>query len=186
MFKSASLFIKVVCVNNTYNLNLIPGAYIFFIYEILRSKTAKFWLSWGGQTRTERFHIFHVFFWSHSPFLNKCAIKNIIFWNTLKRLAKCIALINCLSSRLCHVSHLICFYQSQLSFAQYIELTTINKLDMNQLLFKFKLWNNGIHCVPCYVLWHLQTSKKCTWIIQDVRFCDKLCWGVLLEKILWQ
>ena len=66
MFQTTSLYLKVVCLNNTYNLSLIVSAYNdfdFFIEEILRSKTAKFWIELGGvggggQTRTERFHIF--------------------------------------------------------------------------------------------------------------------------------
>ena len=51
MFQTTSLFLKVVCLNNTYNLSLIVSAYNdfdFFIEEILRSKTAKFWIELGG------------------------------------------------------------------------------------------------------------------------------------------
>ena len=75
MFKTTNLFIKV-WLNNTYNLSLISGAYydlVFFIQEILRLKTAKFWISRGGgcQMRNERFHIFHVLFWGHSPCIKK-------------------------------------------------------------------------------------------------------------------
>ena len=34
MFKTTSLFIKVVCLNNTYNLSLISGAYNDFDFLI--------------------------------------------------------------------------------------------------------------------------------------------------------
>ena len=34
MFKTTSLFIKVVCLNNTYNLNLVSSAYNSFDFFI--------------------------------------------------------------------------------------------------------------------------------------------------------
>ena len=80
MFKTTSLFLKVVCLNNTFNLSLISSAYNdsdFSYKNYSGRKPQKFGSSWGGgQTRTERFHIFHVFFWGHSPCIKNWAQYN--------------------------------------------------------------------------------------------------------------
>ena len=52
MFKTTSLCIKAVCLNDTYNLSLISGAYNnfdFFLYiRNTQVKNANFGLSWWG------------------------------------------------------------------------------------------------------------------------------------------
>ena len=164
MFKFASLFIKNVCVNNTYNLNLISGAYIFFIYEIRAGGGG------GGVKRVPNGFIYFMCSFGVIPHLKKSAIKNINFWNTLKRLAKC----NCLSSRLCHVSNLICFLN-----LNYLLRNTLSLLLSTNWIWIISYCLSSSYetmvYIVCLVMCFMAhtNQQKCMWIIQEVRFCDK-------------
>ena len=102
VFKTTSLFIKVVCLNNTYNLILVSSAYnnfdyLFIFFHITNTPVENRGIldrtggggggGGGGEgpTRTERFHKFSCVILGSFPVYKKLGtvqFKNH-FWNTL-------------------------------------------------------------------------------------------------------
>ena len=93
MFKTTSLFIKVVCLNNTNNLSLISSAFNnldFFSYKKCSGrKPRNFGLSWGGGSNAYRtVSYFSCVLLDSLPMhkkLGAAQLKNH-FWNTLKHI----------------------------------------------------------------------------------------------------